>query len=124
MPFLLIRINRENWRKIESKETNGVIETDLQADVLADLKTSSNEYQVWYIDVAKSNLGQITAKLTEDSTIPPDNVLIDLASIEAIGLTLKPVDAITEDNSRWIDKLSAVKLVELSNIIYSAAEKS
>ena len=78
MPFVLRKIRKSKWWKHPG--VPWLAHSDLQADALGDLQTSSNQLSVYHIEDDKSNLEQIVTALaaSRDTIANLDYALLDL----------------------------------------------
>ena len=102
----------------------------MQADALNDLRTSSNELSVWYIEDDESNLEHVITALAAsgDTVANLDYALFDLQLITNSDIKIHQSPGITPDervNALWhrdLIELSASKIMRLATIIFTQAE--
>lgn len=97
MGFLLREIKRPRWLKRE--ELPWLAEGELQADVLADLKTNDNRLSVWSIDDQKLNLDRVIAAVavTRDHIEKLDYALFQDDTLSALSIQIEPTKGTTPD---------------------------
>lgn len=126
MPFVLRQIRKAKWYR--HSNVLWLVEGELQADALADLKTSNNTLSVWLIHDDGSNLEQVVTALaaTRQNTANLDYALLDLAWVSQLDIRSNPVAGDTPDpgvNGWHLDlvELSAKKLLRLAETILEQA---
>lgn len=89
MPLVLRKIRKSKWYKTE--RVSWLEEGQLQADALADLKTTNNELSVWHIEDDKSNLEEVVAALAAncDDVSNLDYALFDQQLLSEIDIRIK-----------------------------------
>ncbi len=122
MPYLLRKIRRNKWYREPWLD-----EGDLQADALADLRTTGNKLSVWFVNDDYSNLDRIAAALAaaSDHVSNLDYALIDFDVFPELGIRVEQSDGETPDkiaSRKWhhdLVELTASNLMELATVIQS-----
>ena len=124
MPYVLRIISKSRWYE-DPGDFPWLVQGDVQADALSDLRTKGNILSVWRIDDAKSNLEDVIAALAamRDELDKLDYALIDVETVEKIGINLKstPGDSLDPEVNKWhIDMvtLSGTNLLSLAHAIH------
>ena len=88
MPFILRTIRKSKWYKHE--RVPWLVEGELQADALGDLRTSDNELSVWLVEDDESNLEQVVTALavTRQRISNVDYALFDLQFLSELNIKI------------------------------------
>jgi len=124
MPLLLRVISKAKWYK---ENLPWLMENDLQADALTDLRTDNNKLSLYHIEDDKSNLERIITALASTRQRPDklDYVLLELPILENAGFRIESTRGKTPDDAvnlwhRDMIELSATKVLSLAQIIANA----
>jgi len=119
---LLKKIRKNRWYKTE--ETAWLLDSEIQADALEDLRTKSNGTSVFHVNQAESNLYRVVAALAANSGFLSnfDFAIFNEELIAEIGIKIKktPGDSPDEQVNNWhsdLLELSAQKLLTLATLI-------
>lgn len=123
MPVVLRKIRKAKWYK--HPDVPWLLEHELQADALFDLKTDDNEMSVWLIDDERSNLDQVIAALAAKTDFLSnfDYAFWDLQFLLDLNIKVVETEGDTEDteaNNVWhrdLCELSASKIMALAQAI-------
>lgn len=126
MAYLLRKIRKNRWYKTE--ELTWLLEGELQADALDDLRTKSNELSVFHVDLDASNLDRVVAALAISFDDPSnfDFALLNEEILSEIGIKVKKSPGALADKevNGWhsdLCELSDAKLLELARTIKTKA---
>jgi len=123
--LILRKINRSKWYK--DSDPPWLLEGELQADVLGDLRTSSNALSVWHVESDRSNLERIAVAMVLQTKHLDhfDYALFDAQILTELNIQIVEAPGDTSDqevNDRWhrdLIELSAGRLMELAQVIHS-----
>ena len=121
-------------RKLDGKaafyKVDWLVDGDVQADALYDLRTSSNTLSVWLVEESRANLNRIIAALAAGRhTVDKfDYALVKRQNLDELGIECVKVNGVSCDakaNALWhqdLRGLSGFKLVNLAYIMQENAE--
>lgn len=129
MGLVLRKIKKAKWYK--HKAIPWLKEGELQADALADLKTTDNNLSFWIVEDDKSNLDRIITALAAKCQYVTniDFVLLEQSVFDKLKIRYKKSIGDSHDleiNTKWhidIIELTASKLYELAKEIQENGEK-
>ena len=126
MAYLLRKIRKNRWYKTE--ETPWLLNNELQADALDDLRTKANELSVYHIDDDESNLNRVVAALAANADNPSniDFAIFNQGILREIGIKARSSRGELPDDqaNEWhndLYELSAPRLLELAKAIETEA---
>jgi hypothetical protein len=125
---MLRKIEQRRWYK---GTFPWLVQNEIPADPLADLKTSQNNLSVFYINEDLSNLTDVITAYaaTRDYAVNFDCLLFDEQICSELNIEIKETKGTTCDeevNIKWhrdLTKLSADKLLELAKVIYQKGKQ-
>lgn len=123
MPLILRKIKKAKWYR--NIDVPWLKPGELQADALADLKTTGNRLSVWLIQDDKSNLERVIAALASTCDVPTniDFVLMDQSELQRLGIKWENTKGDSHDeqinHTHHLDllELTATKLYDFANQI-------
>ena len=124
---MLRKIEQRRWYK---RTFPWLVQSEIPADPLADLKTNQNNLSVFYIKGDLSNLNDVIAAYaaTRDHAVNFDYLLFDEQVCSELSVEIKETKGTTrgeEVNKKWhrdLVELSAGKLLKLAKVIYEKGE--
>ncbi|MEK6322902.1 MAG: hypothetical protein AABN33_14595 [Acidobacteriota bacterium] len=129
MPFLLRKIRKARWYKHD--RVPWLIEGDLQADALDDLRTTGNKLSIYLIDDDDTTLERVASALVTANTeyiSDFEYALIGYEVFQELDIKSEDSEGETPDGlvNSWhrdLLELTAVKIVALANAIQTRAER-
>ncbi len=128
MPFLLRTIRKPKWYNHEG--TPWLVEGELQADALDDLKTINNTLSVWWVDDSQKNLERVVIAFAanRDSFAQVDYALFDKQILSDLNIKFEKSSGDTPDGevNKWhldLVELTASKRFSLAMTIMVQAQK-
>ncbi len=127
MGYLLRKVRKNRW--IKPTTFDWLLDDDIQADVLSDLGTKSNELSVYIVDDEKSNFQRIIAALAAGAQKPAniDYAIFKMELIELAGISsTQSLGTLPDEGvNKWhldLCQLSAKKVLKLAKLILDNAE--
>lgn len=129
MPYALRKIRKAKWYKHDG--VGWLVEGDLQADALDDLRTTGNKLSVYSIDDDRANLEQVAIALATAKTdylSDFEYALFNLELLSDLDIQIEhsegnTPDAVVNSWHRDLVELTSKKVMALATVIQARAER-